>query len=113
MVKHQGFCLQRGYSHKLNRCLQPQGFTAFHSFKYQLCSIFSILSDFQVCLERHPTALFEGVSALLPLPMSKFILVPFLLRLLTEILFSFPSKVEKRHTLQIYISLVKLGAAKI
>lgn len=34
LVKYQGFCLQMGYSHKLNHCLQPQGFITFHSFKY-------------------------------------------------------------------------------
>ena len=34
LMKHQGLCLHMRYSHKLNHCLQPQGFTAFHSFKY-------------------------------------------------------------------------------
>lgn len=64
-------------------------------------------------LERHPTALSEVVYALLLLSMNKFILLPFLLGLLTVTLICFLSNVEQKHSLWIFISTAKLGAAKI
>lgn len=63
--------------------------------------------------ERHPTALSKAVYALLLLSMNKFILLPFLLGLLTVTLICFLSNVEQKHSLWIFISIAKLGTAKI
>jgi len=47
------------------------------------------------------------------LSMSKVIFLPFLLRLLTAILFSFPSKVAKRHVTHIHFPCKVTGSKNI